>query len=487
MSRNPRPSPSRRLLLLPALVLAAACPSVQMTGPTPDGGSGSGSGGRGGGGSSGGPDGSVDRGRDLVSSTDLMVACATESSEAMPTQLDILLVTDSSLSMMNNSKWDAVKGALTAFIDDQGSAGLGVGIVYFPHLVAGPPAECTTDGPCGTSGPCDRRQACVGAGTQAMVTGQSTLCASAANCPASEPICALIYTTDPCATSPTSTACEPTIIPCVTDGAPCPGNPFKGYCRGRDIQTPASYATLDVDVANLPGAATNLKSSLNARAVGGFTPTGPAVEGAITYAQQRMQAMRNHRVAIVLVTDGLPGGINPAGNAEVDRIAGVLAAAAAATPPVTTFVVGVFTDATRDVAQITLDKLARGGGQQQALIVTTSQNIAMLLQQELSRIREVAVLPCEYQIPTTMAMIDFDKVNVDFTAAGATTATRIGYAGVGPASCDATRGGWYYDMDPMTARPTRITACPVSCTLLQGGAGGGRVDIVFGCPTIGID
>jgi hypothetical protein len=194
MSRNPRPSPSRRLLLLPALVLAAACPSVQMTGPTPDGGSGSGSGGRGGGGSSGGPDGSVDRGRDLVSSTDLMVACATES------QLDILLVTDSSLSMMNNSKWDAVKGALTAFIDDQGSAGLGVGIVYFPHLVAGPPAECTTDGPCGTSGPCDRRQACVGAGTQAMVTGQSTLCASAANCPASEPICALIYTTDPCAT-----------------------------------------------------------------------------------------------------------------------------------------------------------------------------------------------------------------------------------------------------------------------------------------------
>ena len=81
-----------------------------------------------------------------------------------------------------------------------------------------------------------------------------------------------------------------------------------------------------------------------------------------------------------------------------------------------------------------------------------------------------------------MGAIDFDKVNVQVTSAGGTTST-IGHV-KDKASCDPTRGGWTYDVDPATGQiPTTIIACDATCAQLMRDATA-RIDIVLGCQTI---
>src|SRR5260221_8914202 len=52
------------------------------------------------------------------------------------------------------SKWDAIRAALDAFVSDPASAGLGVGLQYFPLRKPGVPAVCTTHAECGAGAPC---------------------------------------------------------------------------------------------------------------------------------------------------------------------------------------------------------------------------------------------------------------------------------------------------------------------------------------------
>ncbi|HEY3668765.1 MAG TPA: hypothetical protein VGL19_22360, partial [Polyangiaceae bacterium] len=64
-------------------------------------------------------------------------ACAAHVSSAEPIPLDMYIMLDSSSSMLDptsatTTKWDAVKTALTSFLNDSASAGLGVGLQYFP-------------------------------------------------------------------------------------------------------------------------------------------------------------------------------------------------------------------------------------------------------------------------------------------------------------------------------------------------------------------
>jgi len=66
-----------------------------------------------------------------------------------------------------SDKWTRVKQALTSFLDDPQSAGLGVGIQYFPLLRPGVPDVCQTDGQCVGAGPCDILRTC---SASAMIT-----------------------------------------------------------------------------------------------------------------------------------------------------------------------------------------------------------------------------------------------------------------------------------------------------------------------------
>ena len=254
---------------------------------------------------------------------------------------------------------------------------------------------------------------------------------------------------------------------------------MAGYCHGRDRCDVPSYATPAVPLAALPGAAPALVASLGAHQPDGLTPTGPALSGALQAAQARATAAPDHRVAVVLVTDGLPTECTPV---DIPAIAALASAGATGTPPTPTFVIGVFGPAEAMTATPNLDALAVGGGTGSAVVIDTSQDVTKALQAALNRIRTMAVA-CTYKIPPpSTGAIDFHKVNVQLTGGNGTTST-IGYVN-GKASCDPTRGGWYYDVDPATGQtPTTIIACDATCTQFQSDAAA-RVDIVLGCQTI---
>jgi hypothetical protein len=94
-------------------------------------------------------------------------------------------------------------------------------------------------------------------------------------------------------------------------------------------------------------------------------------------------------------------------------------------------------------------------------------------------------LACQYMLPAPAAdagQLDYFSVNVQFTS-GAGTAVTIGNV-KDRASCSATKGGWYYDVDPSTgATPQTISICDASCQQLTADPVG-RVDILLGCKTV---
>ena len=93
--------------------------------------------------------------------------CAEEAHRAEVVPLDLLLLVDASRSMEGpagaRTKWATAQTALGAFIRDPSSAGLGVGLQFFPA-----PRPCTTDADCipglrGTGLFCAARSVCAGA------------------------------------------------------------------------------------------------------------------------------------------------------------------------------------------------------------------------------------------------------------------------------------------------------------------------------------
>jgi len=420
-------------------------------------------------------------------------ACAATTTSAMLVPLDLYVMMDSSRSMNETtangkSKWDTMKTALTAFFNDPSSANLGVGLQFFP-LEENVAATCAMDGDCGTFGPCDRRKLCVNANTS-NTSSPMDLCADNSECGMGQ-VCALLQQ---CTTSSASGFCTADgTAKCGTD---CMA--YTGYCHGRDVCDAGRYATPTVAVGTLPGVAGDLTSALGAHGPGGYTPTGPALAGALQYARQRATDFPDHKVAVLLVTDGLPGGFsdlydekgvfqpgipralcNPY---DIPSIAALASAESGKTPSVPTFVIGVFDNDSKQTAQPNLDAIASAGGTKSAIVVSTStSDVTNVLQSALNTVRS-STLACQYKIPSGVA-VDFGKVNVQFTP-GSGSPTPIGYV---PTKGDCgSKLGWYYDVDPATGgTPTVINACDASCTKFQGDSGG-HVDILLGCKTIPI-
>jgi hypothetical protein len=426
--------------------------------------------------------------------------CAATMTAAEPLPLDLYVTVDLSKSMAltisgTTTKWDAVKSALNTFFTDPQSAGLGAGLGYFPLTQASAAASCTADGPCGTYGPCDRRKTCVSANS--ITTVVVPLCVDNTTCPTGQN-CDLIQD---CGNSNY----------CAADGSVMCSSAcvaYAGYCHARDVCDSTAYATPVVPIATLSGSATGqamtLSTSLGQHAPDGYTPTGPALKGAIAYAQQYAKDHAGHKLAVVLVTDGLPlaftdyfdtasGIIHPGfprpecNPSDIAGIAGVAAAGAtpaAGTPAVPTFVIGVASNVELSSIGSKLDQIATGGGTAPAIRIDTSLDVSQVLRTKLAEIRTKAIA-CEYKLPA--AGVDFKKVNVSFTS-GAGADTAIGHApidGTNGAGCDQ-RGGWYYDKDPATGTPTKITACPTTCSTFQTDLNG-HVNVVLGCPTVDVE
>jgi Mg-chelatase subunit ChlD len=400
-------------------------------------------------------------------------ACATQSAVAQTLPLDLYMMVDSSGSMTERTaagatKWAAVQSAMTAFFNDPMSAGISVGLQYFPQIDPNARTTCASNADCGNFGPCDLFRTCFGIGTTQIV-----LCDANSDCRPGETCVQL-------------GSCPLSGGSCAPLGALCPlGDicvPLDGYCSARDRCDVPAYATPAVPFATLTGAAASLNASLAGRQPDGRTPTGPALSGALQAARARAVATPDHRVAVVLVTDGLPTECTPL---DIPAIAALAADGAAATPPVPTFVIGVFGPDEAATARPNLDALARGGGTGSAVVIDTSQDVTRAVQAALNRIRTTAVA-CTFQIPpATMGAIDFRKVNVQVTGASGAVST-IGHVS-GRAACDPTRGGWYYDVDPATGQsPSTIIACDATCAQFTTSATA-RVDVVLGCQTIVID
>jgi hypothetical protein len=422
-----------------------------------------------------------------VSNTSLEdAACASQSRKADQIPLDIYLMLDSSGSMTDfiadgkTTKWQAVQKAIVSFVNDPASAGLGVGLQYFPLTQPGVPELCYANGECGQNGqfgPCDTISAC----SQTQVP-----CATRNDCLRGE-------TCEPLGT------CRSDDALCFAQGLYCDRqrtDPCKGpvgICEKRDICDVPPYATPAIEVAVLPGAAAAIAASVNAHMPTGSTPTGVAMTGALNHAQALAMANTTHKVVVVMATDGLPAECFPANIMTVDQaiasVAASASAAAKARPSVPTFVIGVF--APTDVgAQQNLDAIAAGGTTNKAFVINTSQDVTTAFLDALNSIRTTA-LTCEYAVPKPDAgELDYFAVNVRFTQGNGQVVT-IPYAGqsdggaVTAASC-TDKGGWYYDVDPSGGTPTKIEMCPTSCNRLKGD-NKGQVNILLGCKTESVD
>lgn len=408
------------------------------------------------------------------------IACASEVRVAEPVPLDIHIMLDASGSMMGKTgtlktgptKWAAVKSALASFIADPKNAGTGVGLQLFPIVHAGAQA-CSSDADCAAGGV--DFGSCFLSACDYDDNGGLLPCDTSADCPK-------------------STACLPlgecksgsqVLGRCVVGGTPCK----SGTCVAMTTSTCSrkecfldDYDDARVDVAPLPGVAAALTSAIDAipdPLETALTPTSVALEGGLAYAKKVAAANPTHSVVVVMATDGLPTRCLPYDSASIGKIA---SAQAKASPAIKTFVVGVFSDAEKAVAQANLDQIASAGATGTAMLVSTGGNVTADFQKALDEIRDAA-LPCEYRVPVpTGGAPDYGRVNVRFSPVGVPSSMLAQRKDA--SACDAA-GGWYYDVAPSgAAAPSKVLLCPSTCEQVKRSTEGSKVEVLLGCTTI---
>ncbi len=341
-------------------------------------------------------------------------ACATSMVKADQVPLDLYVMLDQSGSMSDTvsgggTKWSAVTMAIDTFVQQPNLDGISIGLQYF-----GVPSG--------------------GGGTCTAIT-----CTTNADCGA--------------------TACGP----CVLDI--CTG----ALSQGSDSCTASDYAMAAVEIAPLPGVATQITSSIGMHSPTTGTPTSAALQGAVDHAQSWAGTHPGDAIAVILATDGDPEECDT-NLTDIDAIA---AAAYAATPKIPTFVIGVGSSLSN------LNGIAAAGGTNMAFLVDTGGNVNQQFLAAMNAIRGEA-LGCLYNIPlpTDGSAPNYGAVNVVYTSSNGMQQT-IPYV-MDKASCPAMGNAWYYDNPAM---PTHIVLCDSTCTFVQADQGG-EVDITLGCSTV---
>ncbi|MFO0586960.1 MAG: VWA domain-containing protein [Polyangiaceae bacterium] len=257
-------------------------------------------------------------------------------------------------------------------------------------------------------------------------------------------------------------------------GAAC-GPCLFGFCLGGgagggDSCNVADYAMADVEIAALNATQVNkLNTSINAHSPTTNTPTSAALQGAINHSKAWAQAHPTHKVAVVFATDGEPTECDPM---DIPSIAAIAQAGVNGNPSIPTFVIGV------GPSLDNMNAIAAGGGTGQAFLVDTGGNVVQQFEAALASIQQSA-LGCEYTIPVPqMGMVDYGKVNVQYTPGGGGAPQVIANV-ANAAACDPQLGGWYYDNNAM---PTKIILCDKQCAQVSADQTG-KVDILLGCAT----
>jgi hypothetical protein len=246
--------------------------------------------------------------------------------------------------------------------------------------------------------------------------------------------------------------------------------PIRKQCSVADYQVPAVPLMLQPQAAGPIGAA------LDVQHMAGGTPMVPLLEGVTKYLAASAKAGR--KPVVVLATDGVPDDTclaseNGSLSNTLDNAVAVADAAFKGTPSIATFVIGVGGELTA------LDAIAAAGGTQTATLVDTGGNAQAALLAALDGIRKKAI-PCDYDIPP--GTIDPKATNVTYTSAGTTKS--LVFVG-NDAGCEKAPdgAGWYFDDE---ANPHKVILCKAICEAVKGDDQG-SVDLLFGCPRVGVN
>lgn len=312
-------------------------------------------------------------------------ACAETKAEVVRLPVDLYIVQDRSGSMNQMNKWTGVKNALTSFVQAPETAGISVGLGFFPRPAATRTAcmSCTN---------AQATQACF------QMCGCTTI-----NCPMRN---GAVVTAGPCRCTDPDESCSK-----------------------------ADYVPAAVGIEALPAVGPKIVAALNSTMVSGGTPTLPALEGAVQFAKEWL-AGKNRRMALALATDGQPT-ICP-GN-TVPNIANVAKAALADGIP--TFVIGVGPNLAN------LNAMAVAGGTTKAFLIEGADVQKLFLDALKEITGQANRLSCSYGVPAPPLgqTLDPKKVNVRFT--GGEPPKDLYIIQVGDKGSCGAQGGWYYD-DP---------------------------------------
>jgi hypothetical protein len=248
---------------------------------------------------------------------------------------------------------------------------------------------------------------------------------------------------------------------------------FYGRTGGDDDQLDCDtdwYATPRVAMGPIDEVGSDLVAAIDDVNPGGYTPTAPALTGALRYAAEWSEEHTGRAMFVVLVSDGYP---TQCSTLDISAIADIAEAAHKTEPYVRTYVVGLAADAN-------LNSIALGGGTNEAFLVDDGN----ITEDFVDALRNVSTkqLACEYQIPPPPSgsqNVNFNEVQVVYTT-GNGVSEEVPRVGKVEDCARAENGGWYYD-DP--ADPKHIRVCPCTCSRFQAGS----VDIRLGCkPRVGL-
>jgi hypothetical protein len=390
--------------------------------------------------------------------------CAVFNSSATLAPLDVFIMMDSSGSMAlvtegGIPKWLAVRNAFEAFFYEPESKGMGVALSFFPIIDDTVPELCSDDIACGLPNACKIVHVCLPA------AGNS--CTSNANCSVPGDSCQPLGF---CANAPNpeQTYCQPAVgFDCPSGQGPCLD---FGYCENHYTCDVGPYATPLLGMATIPTGAPNLLNVLDVHGSEGATPTLPALTGAISGAVNWSKANPDHKVIVVLATDGLPTICDPALESP-DPHQGIVnlaqAAAGGLVEGIETFVIGVFSSEEQSAAQSNLNEIAVAGGSDQAYVIATDLSVTQKFLEALNEVRLTAT-SCEFgfEIDGGGEPVDYSQVWVRVTDTNTGEAHWVKRVS-SEAACDPQSGGFYYDKPPGGPTPPgRITLCPASCELL---------------------
>jgi uncharacterized protein YegL len=171
----------------------------------------------------------------------------------------------------------------------------------------------------------------------------------------------------------------------------------------------ANYKTPEVDIGLLPGNAAAVAAAIQMHSPTAFTPTAPALSGAIAHMKEWAPTHPGHEPVVVLVTDGFPTECDPL---DITDIAQIASTGFNTDPKVRTFVIGF----NLGPGGANLNELAAAGGTNKAFLIDGGDVGAQFVNTMLGI--SSTQLKCKFDLPTPPAgqTLDISRVAVSYTS-----------------------------------------------------------------------